>query len=156
MLRKLAVLIRIALTAGTLLLEKPNLEAATEGTTKFDGVWSVTLDVKMYVNPDGSKAQPFVRRFPVTVKNGILYGEVGPRGKPSWYQLSGKIEPDGTAALHADLITGSQEYNFTTSNKELAGKATPYTYSVVARFDNRHGTGHSTDQRQRFFTFDKQ
>jgi len=32
----------------------------TKADTTFDGSWSVTLDAKVFNNPDGSKVQPFV------------------------------------------------------------------------------------------------
>jgi hypothetical protein len=109
---------------------QPNLKAAT----KFDGSWSVTLDAKVYKNPDGSTAQPFVRRFPATVKNGVFHGEIGNRGKPEWLELNGKVEVDGTADLRADLITGSQKWNFTQSRKAPPREGNRYSYQVVARF----------------------
>jgi hypothetical protein len=148
--------IAIGLAASVLFFARPNLMAAAEGTTKFDGSWSVTLDAKVYKNPDGSIAEPFVRHFPATVKNGVLPGEIGPRGKPTWYELSGNIQSDGSAALRGDEITGAQKYNFTIGKKAPPGKGTPYTYKIVAHFDARHGTGRSTDERPRVFTFVKQ
>jgi hypothetical protein len=153
---KSAFLIAIVLATSVLLFVQPNLKAATEGGMKFDGIWSVTVDVKLYENPDGSKAQPFVWRFPATVKNGVFHGEIGTRGKPGWYELNGKIEAGGTAALRADEITGSQKYNFTVSKKAPPGRGTAYSYQVVARFDSRRGTGHATDWRTRIFTFVKE
>jgi hypothetical protein len=156
-LMKSASLIAIGLAAGILLSAQPNLKAATDGGTKFDGSWSVTVDVKVYNNPDGSTAKPFVKRFAATVKNGVLHGETGPRGKPEWYELNGKIEADGTAALRVDEITGSQKYNFAKSRKAPPGSGTPYSFQVVARFEGRRGTGQSTsDERTRIFTFVKE
>jgi hypothetical protein len=154
---KSASLIAIGLAASVLLCAQPNLKAATEGGTKFDGNWSVTVDIKVYKNPDGSTAQPFVKRFSATVKNGVLHGETGPRGKPNWYELNGKIEADGTATLRVDEITGSQKYNFTKSRKAPPGAWYPYSFQVVARFEGRRGTGQSTgDDRTRIFTFVKE
>jgi hypothetical protein len=141
----------IGLAASVLLSLQPNLKAAT----KFDGSWSVTLDAEVYKNPDGSTAQPFVRRFPGTVKNGVFHGEIGNRGKPEWLELNGKIEVDGTADLRADLITGAGKWNFTQGRKAPPGEGTRYSYQVVARFDDRRGTGHSTDGRTRIYSFVK-
>jgi hypothetical protein len=149
-------LIAIGLAASVLLFVQPNLKAATKGTTKFDGNWLVTLDAAAYKNPDGSTARPFTRRFLATVKNGVLHGQTGFRGRPNFYELNGKIEANGSANLRADLITGPKEYNFTPGSKAPPGTGTPYSYSVVARFDDRHGTGYSNDQRSRTFTFGKE
>ncbi|MBV8277082.1 MAG: hypothetical protein JO170_17745 [Verrucomicrobia bacterium] len=145
----------IGLAASVFFSLQPNLKAA-EGTTKFDGSWAVTLDAKIYKNPDGSTAQPYVRNFSATVKKGILQGEVGTSGQRGWYELSGTISADGTAALRAEEITKYQKYSFTTSSKKPPeGKGTHYTYQVVGRFGDRRGTGHSTDPRPRVFTFVK-
>ena len=81
---KSAFLITIVFAVCTLLSVQNTKAASTD--TPFDGIWSVTVDVKLYENPDGSKAQPFVWRFPATVKNGVFHGEIGTRGKPGWYQ----------------------------------------------------------------------
>ena len=150
-----ASLIAIVL-AASFLFAQANLKAATEGGMKFDGNWSVTVDHKLYENPDGSKALPFVWHFPATVKNGVFHGEIGTRGKPGWYELNGQIEASGTATFRADEISGSQKYNFTVSKKAPPDRGYPYSYQVVARFDSRRGTGHATDWRTRIFTFVKE
>jgi hypothetical protein len=126
----------------------------TKADTTFDGSWSVTLDGKVFNNPDGSKAQPYVIQFSATVKNGVFHGEYGTKGKPFWYELSGPIE-SGKATLRADELSGAQKYNFTTSRKAPPGKGYRYSYKVVAHFNGRGGTGYSTDARSRIFTFVK-
>jgi hypothetical protein len=155
LLMKSTSLFAIGLAASVLLSAQLNLKAATEGGMKFDGNWSVTLDAKVYKNPNGSTAQPFVRRFPATVKNSVFHGEIGTRGKPEWLELNGKIEVDGTADLRADLITGAGKWNFTQGRKAPPGEGTRYSYQVVARFDGQRGTGHSTDGRTRIYSFVK-
>jgi hypothetical protein len=153
---KSASLIAAGLAASILLFAQPTLKGAPEGGVGFDGSWSVTLDAKVFKNGDGSEAQPFVRRFTATVRNGVFHGEIGPRGKPTWYELNGKIEADGAANLRADEITGAQKYNFATSHKAPPGTGTHYSYQVVARFGGRRGTGQSTDYRTRTFVFLKE
>jgi hypothetical protein len=156
MLSKATSLTAIGLAAGLFALGQP-LRAAAQGTTKFDGSWEVTLDAKAYKNADGSTAQPWVIHFAAMVKNGVLHGEHGTRGQPSFYELSGKIEAVGTANLRIDEITGAQKYNFSNTQKGPAGKGVPYSYQVSAHFDEKHGTGKSTgDSRTRVFTFVKQ
>jgi hypothetical protein len=146
-------LFAIVLAASVLLSVQANLKA--EGTTKFDGNWSVTLDAKMYKNPDGSVAQAVVWHFSATVRNGVFHGESGTRGKPSWYELNGRIEPDGTATLRADEITGAQKYNFSKTIKAPPGKGVSYSYQVISHFGDRRGTGQSNDRRIKIFTFTK-
>ena len=151
-----ASLVAIGLTVSVFLLTQPDSKAAVDGTTTFDGNWSVAVDIKAYKNGNGSIAEPLTRHLSVTVKDGVLRGERGMRTKPGWYELSGTIATDGTANLRADEITGTQKYNFAKSAKQPAGAGKPYTYSVVAHFDNQRGTGHSTDGRTRIFTFVKE
>jgi hypothetical protein len=88
----------------------------TKADTTFDGSWTVTVDAKVYINPDVSKAQPVIWHLPATVKNGFFHGEVETKSKPFWYELSGQIE-SGTATLHADELTGEQKCNFSLSQK---------------------------------------
>jgi hypothetical protein len=149
-------LILIGLSANLIFSMQPNLKAATEETAKFDGNWSVTVDIKAYKNGNGSIAEPLTRHLSVTVKDGALRGERGIRTKPGWYELSGKIATDGTATLRADEITGAQKYNFAKSAKQPASAGKPYTYSVVAHFEGGRGTGQATDGRTRLFTFEKE
>lgn len=149
-------LIAIVLAISVLLSGQPNLEAATGGGANFDGSWSVTVDAKAYKNPNGSIAEPYVWRFPATVKNGVLYGEHGTKGTPNSCQLSGKIESNGSAGLRIEEITGHQKHNMSSSLKPPPGEGYKYSYQVVAHFDIRSGTGHSTDKRTRIFTFTKE
>lgn len=104
------------------------------GDTTFDGSWTVTVDAKVYINPDGSKAQPVIWHLPATVKNGFFHGEVETKSKPFWYELSGQIE-SGTATLHADELTGEQKCNFSLSQKAPPGKGYAYSYNGVAHFN---------------------
>ena len=151
---KSASLVVIGLAASFLL--SAHLKAATGAGTKFDGTWAVTLDGKVFKNPDGSMAQPFIRHFPATVKNGLFHGEIGIRGKPNWLELSGEIEADGAAALRVVEISGEQKYNFTTGRKAPPGTGNHYSYGVKASFDGQRGTGRSTDFRTRIVTFVKE
>ena len=149
-------LVVVGIAASLFLSGQLDLRAAGQGTAKFDGSWNVTVDTKAYKNPDGSTAQPWVIHFPATVKNGVFHGEWGTRGKPSFYELNGQIDPDGTASLRVDEITGLQKFNFSTTNKAPPGRGTGYSYQVAAHFDSQRGTGRSTsNQRTRIFSFVK-
>jgi hypothetical protein len=90
-----ASLIVIGLSASLIASMQPNLNAATGETAKFDGNWSVTVDIKAYKNGNGSIAEPLTRHLSVTVKDGVLRGERGIRTKPGWYELSGKSRQMG-------------------------------------------------------------
>jgi hypothetical protein len=146
----------IGLAASVLFSLQPDLRAA-EGTTKFDGSWAVTVEGKAYKNRDGSIAQPWVKNFTATVKNGALRGEYGTRGKPAWFELTGNIAAEGTASLLVNELTGERKYNFSRSKEEPPGKRESYSFQVAAHFEGEHGTGHSTsDDRTRIFTFVKE
>jgi hypothetical protein len=154
---KSAFLFALGLAISVLLSSAVTVKAATEGTRKFDGNWSVTLDAKVFKNPDGSTAQPFVSHFSATVKDGIFHGEKKTRGKPDFLELNGKIAADGTATLVATGISGDTLHTAMASNSAPSA-GLPVNYQVVAHFDNRHGTGHSVGSppRTRIFTFTKE
>ena len=146
----------IGLAASVLFFLQPDLRG-TEGTTKFDGNWSVTVEGKAYKNGDGTVAQPWIKNFTTTVKNGALHGEYGTRGKSAWFELTGNIGDDGTASLLVNELTGDRKYNFTRSKKGPPGKSVSYSFQGSAHFEGKHGTGRSTsDDRTRIFTFVKE
>jgi hypothetical protein len=135
---------------------------AGSAVTSFDGTWSVTVTAPEYKNLDGTVAHASVKRLLAEVKNGVLHGESGVRGAPNWYELNGKIAPDGSAILHASGTFGDPAY---TVNHPRPNKS--WAYNVDAHFDERHGTGKSLGQvrgfgpqrilegRDKFYTFDK-
>jgi hypothetical protein len=109
----------------------------------FDGTWSVTLKVPDNKDATGVVARGYVFHFPAEVKNGDLHGERGNRGVAGWFEINGKIEPDGTAVLHADGITGAEEYNLFdgTAGTAHTRSGKPYKYTVNAHFKGQRGTG---------------
>ena len=148
----------IGLASGVLLFVQPQIKAATEGTTAFDGTWAVTVNFQAYKNPDGTVAKAFVRRFGATVKNGVLHGQTGTKGQPNFYELNGTIAADGSANLLASGLTKNPEY--TAMN---VGPGKPFEYQVTARFKGRTGTGESVGDpkpphapRTRIYTFVKE
>jgi hypothetical protein len=157
MLTKATSMVAIGLAASVFLLGQPNLTAAAQGPAKFDGSWKVTVDTKEYKNKDGTTAQPWVKHLAATVKNGVFHGEKGTRGQPSFYELNGTIQADGTATFRCDEITGEQKYNFSDAQKGPPGKGHHYSYEISAHFSENRGTGKSTsDNRARVFTFVKE
>ena len=99
---------------------------------RFDGLWSVTVECPR--TPTG--AEGYVLRFFVEVQDGMLHGQHGTDGQPNSLTFTGKIQPDGSAAINARGITGEPKYN---TNREPKG--TPYGYFATARFDGAQGTG---------------
>ena len=112
----------------------------------FDGNWSVRLACPQA--PDG--AMPFTWDFSGAVRGSVLHATHGQSGQPAWLSLSGRIGPDGSAALTAQGITGTQGYNV-----NHAGRGVPYRYPVTAHFDPSRGNGFWTTSRRCDFTFTK-
>jgi hypothetical protein len=140
-----------AATAAALLFA---LTHSVEGqtSTAFDGTWWVTMGAQNYQNPNNrGLSHAFEYHFPATVARGALHGERGTRGAPSFYELNGTIQPDGTALLSASGLTGKQE-----DSQGLVPPGTPYSYVVKAVFKGKRGTGNSVGARVRIFHFTKQ
>ena len=55
----------------------------------FDGAWDTTVSCE---NAAGALGYSF--RFDSIVKDAVLHGDKGHKGKPGWFQLDGKIAPD--------------------------------------------------------------
>jgi hypothetical protein len=121
-----------------------------QNATTFDGTWSVTMSARNYQNPNGTMSLAYAWHFSMTVNNGILHGERGNRGMGDFYEINGTIAADGTGTIRADGITGKgTEYT-----KGHRSPGTPFSYAVIAQFEDRHGTGKSIgDPRIRLFTF---
>ena len=104
----------------------------------FDGAWAVTL-----VCPQAADgAFGYTYRFGAIVTDGVLHGENGVRGMPSWLALDGRIQPDGTALLAAEGLTGTPNYAV-----GRVPKLTSYHYRATARFSSTRGTGTRTEVR---------
>ena len=104
----------------------------------FDGAWAVTL-----VCPQAADGVfGYTYRFGAIVTDGVLHGENGTRGMPSWLALDGRIQPDGTALLAAEGLTGTPEYAM-----GRVPKMTSYRYRATARFGGTRGTGTRTEVR---------
>jgi class 3 adenylate cyclase/F0F1-type ATP synthase membrane subunit b/b' len=114
---------------------------------RFDGMWNVTVECSKAA--DG--ALGYKHKFVAKVKDGILRGEYGTEGNPSWLRLQGDIQPDGTAKLDAKGLTGDPKFNVKSAQKGI-----PYTYDVAARFEGSSGTGHRLQLRACVLTFVKQ
>ena len=103
----------------------------------FDGAWDTTVSCE-----NAAGALGYSYRFDSIVKGDVLDGEKGDKGKPGWFQLKGKIAPDGAARLEADGIVGASE---TAVGHRRAG--TPYNYHVDAKFSGDSGSGKRVEGR---------
>lgn len=143
-----ATVILASLGVLTLFIAKSNGEGA--GATRFDGIWSVNLVCPDHKEPNGWIARGFSFQFVAHVKNGVIHGEHGGKGAPSWLSIDGTIQPDGTANLDANGLTGLPEH---TLGRVKSG--TPYEYLVKAHFDSNQGTGARVGGRIGNYTFIK-
>jgi hypothetical protein len=110
---------------------------------RFDGTWDTVLSCE---NAAGALGYSF--KFPSVVKDGMLHGQKGTKGKPGWLQLDGKILPDGSANLYADGLVGASEVAV---GHRPAG--TQYGYHVDAKFTEESGTGKRVEGRPCSVTF---
>jgi hypothetical protein len=103
----------------------------------FDGTWDTTVSCE---NAAGALGYSF--RFDSIVKDDVLHGEKGDKGKPGWFQLDGKIAPGGTARFYADGLVGASE----TAVGHLRAGAR-YNYHVEANFSGDSATGKRVEGR---------
>ena len=121
--------------------------AAASSAGAFDGTWNVTVACARH--SDG--ALGYTRELVAQVKDGFLRGEFGTEGNPAWLRLQGPIQPDGSAMLHAQGITGDPKYN-----ASGAPRGAPFAYTVAARFEGSQGTGRRLQLRACDLRFVKQ
>jgi hypothetical protein len=103
----------------------------------FDGTWDTTLSCE---NAAGALGYSF--RFDSIVKDSVLHGEKGDKGKPGWFQLDGKIAADGTARFYADGLVGASE---AAVGHLRAGSR--YGYHVDTNFSGDSGNGKRVEGR---------
>src|SRR5579871_810428 len=103
----------------------------------FDGTWETTVSCE-----NAAGALGYSYRFDSIVKDDVLHGDKGDKGKPGWFQLDGKIAPGGTARFYADGLVGASE---TAVGHVRAG--TRYNYHVDAHFSADSGTGKRVEGR---------
>jgi hypothetical protein len=127
-------------------------DAAPESakTSRFDGVWSVTVVCADYKDA-GVGAKGYTLRMLGEVKNGQFEGQKGKPGEAGSLRYSGRIQPDGSGEFRASGSTGNPEY---TPGRLVT--ATPYSYRLAVQFDERRGSGKRLDTRPCEATFVKQ
>lgn len=116
------------------LLTKP----AFAQRSSFDGIWDVIFSCL----PARDGASGYTRRFAATVQGGVLHGEVGARGQPSFLALDGPIPPNGQGVLLGQGLTGNPDY---TVGRMMT--ASPYSFHLQVNFAGPRGTGRRLELR---------
>jgi len=111
--------------------------SAEDDTKRFDGTWDTTVSCSNTAGALGCSYQ-----FTSTVKDGVLHGEKGDKGKPGWFQLDGKILPDGTMKIYAKGLVGAEEVAV---GHRPRGSA--FGYHVEGKFSEKEGTGKRVEGR---------
>jgi hypothetical protein len=93
------------------------------------------MSARNYQNPNGTMSLAYAWHFSMKVKNGILHGERGNRGMGDFYEISGTIAADGTAAIRADGITGKG----TEFTKGHRSPGTPFSFERYDQAENYGG-----------------
>lgn len=120
---------------------------APQARQSFDGSWIVVLTCPAAT--DGARGYTY--RFPAQVRDGRLRGQNGTEGSVGWLVLDGAIQPDGTALLTANGVTGNPDFSV-----GRVRQLTPYSYQVNARFEATRGSGRRVETRACDFDFTKQ
>ena len=113
----------------------------------FDGTWSVLQVCE--TTREGVRG--FTWRYDAAVKDGHLVGQYRTKGQSPSMTLEGQIQPDGTATLQAQGISGAADFN-----QNFAPAQTPISFQVAAKFEGRKGGGNRLGSRACTFTFSKQ
>jgi hypothetical protein len=114
--------------------------AALAATGAYDGNWYVVLSCPNAPGTEG--ALPYTYEFAAQVLGGHFRGEHNRPGVPGYLVLDGAIQPDGSAVLTAQGLTGQPPE---TLHRYQGG--TPYSYQMTARFEGGRGTGSRTTGR---------
>jgi TolB-like protein len=128
-----------------LLGKKPSAVSSSD-QGRFDGIWDVTL-----VTPpltDGTSGYTY--QFIAYVTGGVFHGQYGTQNKAGCLTLDGKINPDGSAIINANGLTGDPKYTVGHGQK---GK--PYLYHISASFEGSRGSGKRIETRVANLTFIK-
>lgn len=131
---------------AALLLGDPVSIAAAAEAGPFDGNW----DVNLVCEPHTVGVKPYSFHFSAQVKGGVLHGQHGTEGVPSWLVIDGKIRADGTALLEAKGLTNNPDYAL-----QHVPRNTHYAYRIAARFEGTHGSGSRKENRDCRYTFFK-
>lgn len=118
---------------------------AAPATKTFDGRWQTT-----WTCTNVGQFPGYSYRFVGQVKDGAYSGMRGIKGQPGSLDLSGKIEPDGTAAFFGEIIVNSSLVGMG------AARGTPSDFHAIAQFRQTTGTGTRIEGRPCSVSFAKQ
>ncbi len=133
-----------ALQGSTLALASP-----ATATTAFDGRWAVTLvcDDLQYKE---KLVKGYTYNFFIDVKAGQLQGQHKQVDTPASLTMIGTIQTDGTVDIHANGITGNQDYSV---GRVQPGK--PYSYRMLGSLTPTSGKATRIELRPCEATFFK-
>ena len=119
---------------------------AGQAPAAFDGDWIVTVSCD-----DARGARGYHWDFPATVQQGRLHGVYGTLGQTNSFELTGTIDPDGTAHFFGKGLTGGSAYNV---GQVAAGVV--YAYHANGAFTANHGQARRVELRPCTLDFHKQ
>jgi hypothetical protein len=137
----------LVFAAALFIVALPSLVKADQ--SQFDGTWSVTLTCPSNTEPSG--ALGYTYQFAASVKEGMLVGQFGVDGKPSSVKITGQIQTNGSAMLHAIGRTGESPYAV-----KHPPISTMYEYDIKAQFNGSQGVGSRLQARKCELVFIKQ
>jgi hypothetical protein len=109
----------------------------------------VSLNCPSYTESSG--AQVYIFEFVAHVKDGMFAGQFGVEGRPNSVKITGQIQPNGSATLHAAGWIGNPNY---AANHPPEG--TMYEYEIKAQFNGSQGVGSRLQTRKCDLVFNKQ
>ena len=118
-------------------------------SSQYDGTWNETLTCPS--NTESSGARGYTFEFVAHVKEGMFAGQFGVEGGPSSAKITGQIQPNGGAMLHAVGLTGDPDYA-----AKHPPKSTRYEYDIKAQFNGSQGVGRRLQTRKCDLVFIKQ
>jgi len=138
----MAALLRVCLPSTIVLAAiafnlMPVDACAGEPNRRFDGDWDTILSCS---NFNGALGYSF--EFVSTVKDGVLHGEKGEKGKAGWLQVDGKVLEDGTANLYVQGLVGAAPFAV---GQRPAGSS--YGYHLDSKFLEASGKGTRVEGR---------
>lgn len=120
--------------------------AVAQSAGPFDGMWTTVVSC-----PAAEGAGSFTLLVDAHVVAGVFSGEKGDKGKPGWYSLNGKVQPDGAVEIFARGIVPS---SILAAGNVPVGTA--YGYPITGRLEGSKGTGARQGGRPCSVTFTKQ
>ena len=121
-------------------------DALAQSANPFDGKWTTVVSCSA-----AEGAGSFTLLVDADVTAGVFSGEKGDKGKPGWYSLNGKVQPDGAVEIFVRGIVPS--------SRLAAGNVpvgTAYGYPIAGRLEGAKGTGARQGGRPCSVTFTKQ